>query len=176
MNNDENNRECWTLKQVLMLTLTAGLFGLAGAALAEDTYKMQAAPPGFGQKMSFSSTKIVVADPAVALKFYAGVLGMKETGHYHNNQIDETMLKFDGDNEPTLVLVHYADNRKIELGTAYGNLLFVTPDIKGLVGKLRAGGYKVPKEPAVSTQMGIIVGFAEDPEGRPIELVEMLKK
>ena len=108
--------------------------------------------------------------------FYSGVLGMKETGHYHNDKIDETMLKFDGDNEPTLVLVHYADNRKIELGTAYGNLLFVTPDIKGLVGKLRAGGYKVPKDPAVSTQMGIIVGFAEDPEGRPIELVEMLKK
>jgi hypothetical protein len=86
------------------------------------------------------------------------------------------MLKYESDGEPTLVLVKYPDDRKIELGNAYGYLLFVTPDLSGLLARIRQNGFTVKQETREMAQLGIKVAFAEDPEGRPIELVEMLKK
>lgn len=164
------------MKQSLAIALV-GLFMTAGAMAAEPAQNAaQTPPPGYGRSMSFSSTKIVVADLDKAMRFYAGTLGMKEAARYSRPDLQEIMLNFPGEQIPQLVLVYYPDNRKIELGNAYGYLVFVTPDIKGLVAKIKANGYEVVREPSAMGDLKISVAFAKDHEGRPIELVELAQK
>ncbi len=158
------------------LCLAASHAASAGepAAAAKEAAR---APAPIGSTMSFSGTKIVVADFAAALKFYGGVLEMKEVGRYERpGEFQEIMLAYAGQSAPQLVLVHHLDGRRIELGNGYGYLVFVTPDIKATAAKARAGGYKIVQEPRAMGDLGISVGFVEDQEGRPIELVEMQRK
>jgi catechol 2,3-dioxygenase-like lactoylglutathione lyase family enzyme len=136
----------------------------------------QQPPPGFGRSASFSGTKIVVADLDKALAFYSGMLGMKEVTRYGRPDLQEIMLAYEGQQVPQLVLVHYPANPKIVIGNGYGYLVFVTPDVRGLFARLKTAGYKTVQDPHEMTDLGIIVGFAEDHEGRPIELVEMMAK
>ena len=151
------------MKRILMSAAAVAMIGGAAGAGAQAVNKVsQASPPGYGQKLSFGFTKIVVSDMDRSFQYYTAI-GMKEAQRYNTPTLSEVMLKFDGAAEPTLVLQKYADNRKIEIGTAYGNLGIVTPDIHGLYAKLESIGFK-PKAPAHEmTQLGIIVGMAEDP-------------
>lgn len=157
-----------------MVSLALGLFGLAGVAAAEPAQKMTP-PPGYGQKLSLGFTKFVVSDIDKAVKYYT-TIGMKETFRYQRPDLLEVNMKFDGDAEPTLVLQKYSDGRKIEVGTAYGNLGIITPDIKGLFAKLDALGFKPTVPPHEMPELGIIVGMIKDFDGRQLEIVEMTKK
>ena len=81
-----------------------------------------------------------------------------------------------GDAEPTLVLVKHPEARKVEVGNAYGYLVITTPDIKALVARIRANGFTVSGEPREARQFGLAgLIFLKDPEGRPIEIVELVK-
>lgn len=160
----------------LRVATMAWLLGCSAAMAAEPAYKMnQPPPPGYGQKHTFGFTKIVVADMDRAVRFYSAI-GMKESQRYTTAAMLEIMLKFDGDGEPTLVLQRFADNRKIDIGTGYGNLGIVTPDIKALYARLEQIGFKPKSAPHEMDQLGITVGMIEDPDGHPIEIVQMLKK
>ncbi len=171
------NTKFWeetNLKQYLMLALTVSMVGIAAGAVADPAQK-QTPPAGYGQKLSLGFTKFVVSDMDRAIQYYT-TIGMKETFRYKTPALLEVNMKFDGDTEPTLVLQKYSDNRKIEIGTAYGNLGIVTPDIKGLFARLAAIGFKPMAPPHEMTDLGIIVGMTKDFDGRQLEIVEMLKK
>jgi catechol 2,3-dioxygenase-like lactoylglutathione lyase family enzyme len=162
----------WRMLQAAAL---ATVFASAAAG-AESAYKVsQATPPGYGQKLSFGFTKIVVAEMDRAMRFYSA-MGMRESQRYTTPALIEIMLKFDGDAEPTLVLQKYADNRKVEIGTGYGNLGIVTPDIRGLYARLEQIGFKPKAQPHEMGELGITVGMIEDPDGHPLEIVQMQKK
>ena len=159
-----------------MGALTAATVAVSAAAGTDAVTKVsQPSPPGYGQKLSFSFTKIVVSDMDRAVQYY-GALGMKESQRYATPALLEIMLKFDGDAEPTLVLQKYSDGRKIDIGTAYGNLGIVTPDIHGLYAKLEAIGSKPTAPVHEMADLGIIVGMTKDPDGHQLEIVQMLKK
>ena len=167
------------MNRIALTTLT--LLGLAvgHASLAAEPAGTAARQPpaAMGSTMSFSGTKIVVADLAAALKFYAGVLEMTEVARYERpGEFQEIMLAYPGQPAPQLVLVHYLDGRRIQLGNGYGYLVFVTPDIRASLGKVEAGGYRIVEAARPMADLGISVGFVEDHEGRPIELVEIGRK
>lgn len=160
----------------LRVAMMAWLFGCSAAMAAEPAYKVsQPPPPGYGQKHTFGFTKIVVADMDRAVRFYTA-LGMTESQRYTTPALLEIMLKFDGDGEPNLVLQKFSDNRKIEIGTGYGNLGIVTPDIKALYTRLEQIGFRPKSPPHEMAQLGISVGMIEDPDGHPLEIVQMLKE
>jgi catechol 2,3-dioxygenase-like lactoylglutathione lyase family enzyme len=164
------------MHRFLWAAAVATLLSISHAMAAEPAYKVsQPTPPGYGQKLSFGFTKIVVADMDRAVRFYSAI-GMKESQRYTTSTLLEIMLKFDGDGEPTLVLQKYADNRKVEIGTGYGNLGIVTPDIRGLYAKLEQIGFKPKSPPHEMAELGITVGMTEDPDGHPLEIVQMIRK
>jgi len=150
----------------------------APAAFAQNEYvQIQPNPSGVGTKMSFSATKLEVNDLELALKFYRDTLGMKESARMTSPTLREIMLKFDGDSEPTLVLVKHPEERKVEVGNAYGYLVITTPDINGLIARIRSNGFTVSGTPREAREFGLAgLIFLKDPEGRPIEIVELVKK
>lgn len=164
-----------------LVTTALAVLSLALSHSAFAAEPVPAAAPGpaprLGAAMSFSGTKIVVADLAAASRFYGGVLEMTEVARYERpGEFQEIMLAYPGQPAPQLVLVHYLDGRKIELGSAYGYLVFVTPDIRATLGRVQAGGYKIVEAPRAMADLGISVGFVQDHEGRPIELVEIRRQ
>ena len=162
---------------LIFLALLSLAFSQVGTAAEPSRKDGPPTAPALGSTMSFSGTKIVVADLAAALKFYAGVLEMKEVSRYERpGEFQEIMLAYPGQPAPQLVLVHYQDGRRIQLGNGYGYLVFVTPDIRATIGKVQSGGYKLVEPARTMADLGISVGFVEDHEGRPIELVEIGKK
>jgi lactoylglutathione lyase len=164
------------MQRLLRTAILASALGATNAMAAEPAYKVsQPTPLGYGQKLSFGFTKIVVADIDRAVRFYSAI-GMQESQRYTTSALLEIMLKFDGDGEPTLVLQKYADDRKVEIGTGYGNLGIVTPDIHGLYARLEQTGFKPKSRPHEMAELGIIVGMTEDPDGHPLEIVQMSRK
>jgi catechol 2,3-dioxygenase-like lactoylglutathione lyase family enzyme len=147
---------------------------MTGVAAADPAQKITP-PPGYGQKLSLGFTKFVVSDMDKAVKYYTAV-GMREASRYQGPDFFEVNMKFDGAAEPILVLQKYSDDRKIEVGTAYGNLGILTPDIKGLFARLDAIGFKATVPPHEMPQDGVIVGLVKDFDGRQLEIVEMMRK
>jgi lactoylglutathione lyase len=110
-----------------------------------------------------------------SVKFYTGLLGMKE--------LRRTDVP---DGKYTLVFVGYGDetsNTVLELtynygvedydqGTAFGHLALGVPDIYATCEALRKAGAKIAREPGPVKFGTTVIAFIEDPNGYKIELIE----
>jgi lactoylglutathione lyase len=124
---------------------------------------------------SYLHTMIRVKNLEESVKFYTGLLGMKE--------LRRTDVP---DGKYTLVFVGYGDetsNTVLELtynygvedydqGTAFGHLALGVPDIYGTVEALRKAGAKIAREPGPVKFGTTVIAFIEDPNGYKIELIE----
>lgn len=127
-------------------------------------------------KYSFLHTMIRVGDLERSVKFYTGLLGMKEL---RRRDIP--------DGKYTLVFVGYASEEegagvieltynygvdKYEIGTGFGHLAIGMPDVTGTCAKLRAAGAKITRDAGPVKFGTTIIAFVEDPDGYKIELVQ----
>jgi lactoylglutathione lyase len=114
---------------------------------------------------------IGVSDLARSEDFYARVLGMKRTGVFKLDYMDEVMLAHEG--RSAVVLMHYTDGSSRNYRDNPVKLVFYVTDPKGLIDRIRAEGLEVTREAApIESLGGAVVGLAKDPDGYVIELIQ----
>ena len=121
-------------------------------------------------------TMVRVKDQEKAVDFYSRLLGMKvlrqsdnEVGKYTN-----TFLGYGGEDSHTVLELtcNWGQEEPYELGRAFGHLAIGVPDVAATCESLEKEGVPVPR-PAGPVKGGTtIIAFVEDPDGRPIELIQ----
>jgi len=127
---------------------------------------------------ALSFTKAIVADLPAMAAFYQSVFGLKEVMRVQEaiagEAIDEIILSPTGEMTPSssFVLLKFVDRAPPAASDSI--LGFITQDLDALLLRVRAAGGTVTQEARTMTELGVKVGFATDPEGRLLELVQML--
>ena len=103
--------------------------------------------------------------------FYRDVLGMKRTGTFKVEYMDEVMLAHEG--RSAVVLMHYTDGSARNYRDNPVKLVFYVADPKGLADRIRGAGLEITREPEpIEALGGAVVCLAKDPDGYVIELIQ----
>lgn len=114
---------------------------------------------------------IGVSDLARSADFYSRVLGMKQTGVFKIDYMDEIMLAHEG--RSAVVLMHYTDGSARNYADNPVKLVFYVTDAAAGIERIRAEGLAVIHEPTPNASLGgAVVGLAKDPDGYVIELIQ----
>jgi lactoylglutathione lyase len=127
------------------------------------------------ENFSYLHTMIRVADLDASVKFYTGLLGMKELRRTEVPAGEYTLAFIgygDEKSHTVLELTYNWGKTDYELGTAFGHLALGVPDIHATVERLRAAGAKIAREPGPVKFGTTVIAFIEDPDGYKIELIE----
>ena len=121
-------------------------------------------------------TKLVVADLAAMHDFYSTVFGLEETNRVDaavgDRAISEIMYQPTSSGGGSLILLHFEDR---ETPTNEESILgFVSDDVDALMALVVEHGGSIVDPVHEMAEHGIRVGFASDPEGHLLELVEIL--
>jgi predicted enzyme related to lactoylglutathione lyase len=124
----------------------------------------------------FSCTKLVVADLEKACVFYKSVFGLTEQNRVNaaieGRPISEIMFNATAPGGATFVLLAYTDTVTPALSESI--ILFITPNLAGLLEKVRIAGGHVVDEMRDMPEHGVKVAFVRDVEGHLIEVVQLL--
>jgi predicted enzyme related to lactoylglutathione lyase len=142
-----------------MATLAALL--LAGAAHAQ---------------VSLDSVRIEAKDTIALAKFYHDAFGMQEVSRIENPGGTEVFVNFGATVEaakanksPQMILFHRESDDVKDPTT---HVIFAVKDMAAAVAALKAAGGTMTGEPRPFGKTGIVLGFAVDPAGNRIELVQ----
>jgi lactoylglutathione lyase len=114
---------------------------------------------------------IGVADLERSEAFYRDVLGMKRTGTFHLDYMDEVMLAHEG--RSAVVLMHYTDGSARNYRDNPVKLVFYVTDPVAFAAKIKAAGLEVTHEPTPNAGLGgAVICLAKDPDGYVIELIQ----
>jgi len=114
---------------------------------------------------------IGVSDLARSEDFYSRVLGMKRTGSFKLDYMDEIMLAHEG--RSAVVLMHYTDGSARNYRDNPVKLVFYVADPIALTERIRAEGLDITREPApIEGLGGAVVALGKDPDGYVIELIQ----
>jgi predicted enzyme related to lactoylglutathione lyase len=124
----------------------------------------------------FSCTKLVVADLEKACAFYKSVFGLTEQNRVNaaieGRAISEIMFNPTAPGGATFVLLAYTDTVTPALSESI--ILFITPNLAGLLEKARRAGGRAVQEMRDMPEHGVKVAFIRDIEEHLIEVVELL--
>lgn len=132
-----------------------------------------AAAPGPNKRLA--AMGIGVSDLEVSAKFYRDTLGMKEIAHFNLSYMNEIVLAFPNGGS-AVVLMHWIDGSERNYKDNPIKLVLRVPDPKATAAKIKAAGHEIVREPTPAEAVGgAVVGFAKDPDGYLIELLEPMK-
>lgn len=115
---------------------------------------------------------IAVADLERSVAFYRDVLGMRERMTFDLPHMDEVVLGW-GRKGASVVLMHYTDGSDPDTTDLPVKLVFYLDDPVAMADRIREAGGTIEREPApVPTLGGAVVGFAKDPDGYLLELLQ----
>jgi predicted enzyme related to lactoylglutathione lyase len=147
------------LKETVM-PIFAGLL-LAGAAHAQ---------------VSLDSVRIEAKDTVALAKFYRDAFGMQEVNRIQNPGGTEVFVNFGAtvdaakaNKNPQMILFH-RDSDDVKDPTTH--VIFSVQDMKSAVAALKAAGGTMTGDPRPFGNSGIVLGFAVDPAGNRIELIQ----
>jgi predicted enzyme related to lactoylglutathione lyase len=125
----------------------------------------------------FGFTKVVVADLELCAAFYSEVFGLKEQYRVHDEiagrPMDEILYETTAPDGGAFVLLRFADATKALAGGVLTG--FVTDEIDTLFARAVDAGATVAQPVHDAPEHGVRVGFLADPEGRLIEVVQLLE-
>jgi len=147
------------LKEIVM-AIFAGLL-LAGGAQAQ---------------VSLDSVRIEAKDTVALAKFYWEAFGMREVNRIENPGGTEVFVNFGATVEaakanknPQMILFH-RDSDEVKDPTTH--VIFAVKDMKSAVAAVKAAGGTMTGDPRPFGKTGIVLGFAIDPAGNRIELIQ----
>jgi predicted enzyme related to lactoylglutathione lyase len=129
--------------------------------------------------VTLAAARIGAVDVEGVAKFYQSSFGMHEIMRLDMPGIKEIMLNF-GDTveaakanpNPWIVIMGRTSNDVKEVP----HLVLYVPDMKAAVAAVKAAGGTVEGEPSAAGGAGMIVGFAVDPAGNRMELIQQKAK
>lgn len=131
------------------------------------------AAPNVASNGTLGAIGIGVRDLKRSAEFYMRVLGMKQLQTFKLPYMDEIVLGLEGSRGSAIVLMHWTDGSERHYGSNGIKLVFYVPDPKAVAQRFRDEGLEVVREPAPVPGLGnAVVGFAKDPDGHLIELLQ----
>ena len=128
----------------------------------------------------FRSVGVGVSDLKRSVDFYTRVCGMKQVQAIKLDYMDEVILAYSADGSiakgSRLVLMHWTDGSKRNYKDNPIKLVLGVPDARAVADRIRAEGLEIVREPVQSKVSPNIVGFAKDPDGYLIELLQVVKR
>jgi predicted enzyme related to lactoylglutathione lyase len=129
--------------------------------------------------VTLAAARIGAVDVEGVAKFYKAAFGMQEILRLDMPGIKEIMLNFGAtvdaakaNPNPWIVIMGRDSNDVKEVP----HLVLYVPDMKATVAAVKAAGGKVEGEPGAIGDAGMIVGFAVDPAGNRMELIQQKAK
>ena len=129
--------------------------------------------------VTIAAARIGAKDVEEVAKFYKSAYGMQEIMRLDMPEIKEIMLNFGSTVEeakanknPWIVIM----GRKSDDVKEVPHLVLYVTDMKATVAAVKAAGGKITIEPSAFGDQGMIVGFAEDPAGNSMELIQQKVK
>jgi lactoylglutathione lyase len=164
-------------KTIAIVAMAASaLFGVGSSSLAADAPKANATQPVItSERPRISYVAFRVADLDRSLKFYSGLLGMKERQRIPlDSGVLEVLLGYgDANKDAGILLLH--DPKRTEPythGTGYHRYIIAVKDLPGLIAHLKANDVKITRGPTRVENLKLSYAFISDPDGYAIELVE----
>lgn len=115
---------------------------------------------------------IGVSDLARSADFYTRVLGMKVITTFKLDYMDEIVVGFEGRGS-ALVLMHWTDGSARNYANNPIKIVLYVPNPKAAADAIRADGLEIVREPTpIAALGGAVVGFAKDPDGYLVELLQ----
>jgi lactoylglutathione lyase len=115
---------------------------------------------------------IGVADLERSTAFYRDVLGMRELMTFSLPHMEEIVLGW-GRKGASIVLMQYTDGSDPATTNLPVKLVMYVDDPVALAAKIRDAGLPIEREPERVPSLGnAMVGFAKDPDGYLLELLE----
>ncbi len=121
-------------------------------------------------------TMIRVRDLDRAVHFYCTLLGMSQVRRreYPEGKYTLVFVGFGEQPADTLIELTYNWDREApyEIGDSWGHLAIGVDDIYATCTALAAAGVPIPRPPGPVKHGTTVIAFAEDPDGRKIELIQ----
>ena len=127
-------------------------------------------------QVSLDSTRIAAKDTVALAKFYREAFGMQEVSRIENPGGTEVFVNFGATVEaakanknPQMILFH-RDSDAVKDPTTH--VIFLVKDMTSTVTALKAAGGTMTGDPRPFGNTGTVLGFAIDPAGNRIELIQ----
>ncbi|MFA7264079.1 MAG: VOC family protein [Caulobacter sp.] len=118
------------------------------------------------------AVSIGVSDLARSGDFYERVLGMKVLQTLKLPHMDEIVLGYEGRGS-AIVLMHWTDGSARNYADLPVKVVLYVPDPQAAADAIRAEGLEIVREPTpYGSPDGPVVGFAKDPDGYLVELLQ----
>ena len=112
-----------------------------------------------------------VSDMQRSEDFYTRVLGMRVQQRIELPHLREVIVGYEGGT--AVVLMHWLDGSNPNYRNNPVKLVFVVPDAKSLMERIRADGLPITREAEATPAFNnTIIGMAEDPDGYVVELIQ----
>jgi lactoylglutathione lyase len=125
--------------------------------------------------MRILHTMLRVGDLDRSLAFYTEVLGMRllRRQDYPEGKFTLAFVGYQDEAEgPVIELTHNWGTDRYDLGTGFGHIALAVADAYKACEDIRARGGKVVREAGPMKHGSTVTGFAEDPDGYKIELIQ----
>ena len=123
--------------------------------------------------MKFLHSMIRVKNPEESIKFYCGLLGLKEGKKVRLEDCDLLYLTDTvTGSEIELTINDDIPKDGYKNGNAFGHFAFECDDLDIISKKIKALGYKFYEEPFYMPEIKTRICFLLDPDGNQIELIE----
>jgi predicted enzyme related to lactoylglutathione lyase len=127
-------------------------------------------------QVALDSVRIAAKDTVALAKFYQTAFGMQEVNRIVNPGGTEVFVNFGATVEaakanksPQMILFHRDSD---DVKDTIPHVIFVVKDMAKTVAALKAAGGTMTGEPRPFRNSGTILGFAVDPAGNRIELIQ----
>src|SRR5580704_10326261 len=131
---------------------------------------------GAHAQVSLDSVRIEAKDTVALAKFYRDAFGMQEVNRIENPGGTEVFVNFGATVEaakanknPTMILFH-RDSDDLKDPTTH--IIFSVKDMAATVVAVKAAGGMMTGDPRPFGKTGTVLGFAIDPAGNRIELIQ----
>ncbi|MBU4317802.1 MAG: VOC family protein [Proteobacteria bacterium] len=116
---------------------------------------------------------IGVSDLEKSFDFYTRVCGLKKMYQLKLPHMDEYILSSEENRGSAVVLMHYKDGSNPNYKNNPVKLVFYVPDPKEFADRIRQEGLPIEREPEAVPELGnAVVGFARDPDGYLLEILQ----
>ena len=127
-------------------------------------------------QVSLDSVRIAAKDTVALAKFYHDAFGMQEVNRVENPGGTEVFVNFGATveaakaNKNPLMILFHRDSDDLKDPTTH--VIFSVKDMAATVAAIKAAGGTMTGDPRPFRNSGTVLGFAMDPAGNRIELIQ----